>query len=159
MTTLTTLLLSLSCLYHGSQTDNIETLEPRKRYTPGEITNSPSAIYASDDPAFAAAHAFPWSSSEGIELYYDRDEEDLPEHVVLEVPKSLEARLNEPIFIYQVPLEDFELLDIPPHSHNYRALEPVPCLTKQRFETVAEAITSFGGTVKIKDDDSPIDGP
>lgn len=72
------------------------------------------------------------------------------EHVVLEVPRDLEERLNKPIFIYQVPAKSFELLNIPPYNHNYRSLEPVKCIAKQRFETVIEAITYFGGTVKIK---------
>lgn len=58
-------------LYHGTLTDNIELLEPRLRYTPGEEEDSPAGIYATDDPAFAAAHAFPWSSLEGIDLHYE----------------------------------------------------------------------------------------
>jgi hypothetical protein len=49
------LTLSSSCLYHGSQTDYIEILEPRKRYTPGEIENSPSAIYTSKEISMQAA--------------------------------------------------------------------------------------------------------
>lgn len=72
------------------------------------------------------------------------------EHVVLEVPKNIEERLNQPIFIYHISSERFELLNIPPYGHNYRSLEPVKCIAKQRFETVIEAITHFGGTVKIK---------
>lgn len=138
-------------LYHGSQADNIEMLEPRKRYTPGEIPNSP-AIYASDDPAFAAAHAFPWSSSEGIDLYYDHEDGDVKEHVVLEVPEHLLSRLEKPVFIYQVSSEKFESLNIPPYGHNYRSLEATKCIAKQRFDTVIEAIHYFGGTVKIKYD-------
>lgn len=57
--------------YHGSSTDGINRLEPRLRYTPGEELDSPASIYASDLPAFAAAHSFPWSSDEGIDLYQD----------------------------------------------------------------------------------------
>ena len=42
-------------LYHGTSVTNIDVLEPRKRYTPGNEKNSPECIYATDDPAFAAA--------------------------------------------------------------------------------------------------------
>jgi hypothetical protein len=138
----------LSSLFHGSLTDHIETLEPRKRYTPGGEENSPSGIYASDDPAFAAAHAFPWSSVEGVDLYYEL-EGDKFEHV-LEVPESLKTRLEQPIFIYEVSAKNFELLNISPAGHNYRSLEPTKCLGKKRFETVSGGIHSYGGIVKIK---------
>ena len=54
-------------LYHGSTTQNIKRLEPRIRYTPaGKIDYS--AIYASPLAAYAAAHSFPWSSNEGVDL-------------------------------------------------------------------------------------------
>lgn len=136
-------------LYHGSQTDNIEVLEPRTRYTPGTEKDSPAGIYASEDPAFAAAHAFPWSSAEGVNLYYDSDENNSSQHVILEVPKSVEARLEQPIIIYEVDAKNFELLNIPPAGHNFRSLEAVKCLAKKRFENVKEAVQHYGGVVRI----------
>ena len=48
-------LLATDPFYHGSLTDGIECLEPRLRYTPGEETDSPRSVYASDLAAFAAA--------------------------------------------------------------------------------------------------------
>lgn len=150
MAAVISIFFALTCLFHGSQTDSIETLEPRKRYTPGTEVNSPAGIYATNDPAYAAAHAFPWSSSEGIDLYYGSDDDETPEHVILEIPQSLEPRLKQPIFIYEVSPENFELLSIPPYGHNYRSLEPAKCIAKQRFETVVEAMNYYGGTVKIK---------
>lgn len=131
-------------LYHGSQTDNITTLEPRKRFIPGNDTAPPAAIYASDHPAYAAAHAFPWATAEGVNLYFDRQQ------VMLEIPKSLEERLNRPIFIYTVPANTFEPVASDAVGHNFRSVKPVTCLAKRRFETVIDAVTTFGGTVTIK---------
>jgi hypothetical protein len=131
-------------LFHGSQTDNIETLEPRKRFVPSNDTAPLAAIYASDHPAYAAAHAFPWFTAEGVNLYFDR------KFVVLEVPKMIEERLKQPIFIYTVPANTFEPVASDAVGHNFRSLKPVKCLAKRRFETVIDAVTTFGGTVTIK---------
>lgn len=150
MVAVVSLFFAFVCLFHGSQTDNIETLEPRKRHTPGGEANSPAGIYATDDPAYATAHAFPWSSSEGIDLYYGSNNDEASEHVILEIPQSLESRLKQPIFIYEISPENFELLPIPPYGHNYRSLKPAKCIAKKRFETVIEAVNHYGGTVKIK---------
>jgi hypothetical protein len=130
--------------YHGSQTDNIRTLEPRKRFVPSHETAPPAAIYASDHPAYAAAHAFHWTTAEGVRLYFDRLQ------VMLEVPKSLEERLHRPIFIYTVLADTFEPVASDRVGHNFRSVKPVNCLAKRRFETVIDAVTTFGGTVTIK---------
>jgi hypothetical protein len=53
-------------LYHGTITPNIELFKPRKRYTPS--SDSGPRVYASGNPAFAAAHSFPWHSGEGVRL-------------------------------------------------------------------------------------------
>jgi len=48
-------------VYHGSIIPDIKIFEPRKRYTPGELSENEieDAIYAGDDPTYCAAHAFP----------------------------------------------------------------------------------------------------
>ncbi len=131
-------------LFHGTQTDNIQTLEPRKRFVPGNDTVTPSAIYATDDPAYASAHAFPWVTAEGVDLYFEENK------VVLEVPKNLEERLNKPIFIYEVAGTTFEAVTSDSLGHNFRSVQSVKCLSKRRFETVIEAVATFGGRVTIK---------
>lgn len=131
-------------LFHGSQTDNIKTLEPRKCFVPSNDTAPPAAVYASDDPAYAAAHAFPWVTAEGVNLYFDR------KLVVLEIPKSIEERLKRPVFIYTVPADTFEPVASDAVGHNFRSVKPVTCLAERRFETVIDAVTTFGGTVTIK---------
>jgi len=138
-------------LYHGSQTDAIQTLEPRRRYTPGTEKDPPAGVYASDDPAFAAAHSFPWSSNEGVDLYFDRAEDDASECVVLEVPQEIVSRLDIPVHVYSVCSETFSLLDIPPQGHNYRSIAKVNCLAKSSFNTVKEAILHYRGKVIIKE--------
>jgi hypothetical protein len=52
-------------LYHGSTTSDIKILIPKLRHTPGELKEKKEAIYAASDPAYAAGHAFPWTSKEG----------------------------------------------------------------------------------------------
>lgn len=134
----------MAIFFHGSHTDNIATLEPRYRYVPGGDTAPPPAVYATDIPAYAAAHAFPWSTDEGVDLYL------LEGRVMLEVPKSLEGRLKEPIFIYTVPATTFSAVTSDEMGHNFRSTQPVQCIAKQRFESVTEAVTSLGGIVKVK---------
>lgn len=136
--------MAINILFHGSQTDNIEILEPRKRFVLGKDLSSPFAIYATDHPAYAAAHAFPWATTEGVNLYFNRQQ------VILEVPKAIEERLKKPIFIYTVPAETFEVVTCDALGHNFRSVKPVRCVAKRRFETVIEAVTSFGGTVTIQ---------
>jgi hypothetical protein len=135
-------------LYHGSSTADIDTLEPRKRYTPGNEKGSPEGIYATDDPAFAAAHAFPWASTEGINLYYDEDiEREGRTCVHLEVPASLYERLNQPVCIYKLDSHSFSWVQQEVVGRTYRSLESIKCLSCHRFSTVIEAIETFGGKV------------
>ncbi len=131
-------------LYHGTQTDNIDVLEPRQRYYPGTDTAPRPAIYATDVQAYAAAHAFPWATEEGVDLHFEENQ------VVLEVPKALEDRLNKPIFIYTIPGDTFQAVTEDEMGHNFRSTERVKCLAKKQFATVIEAVTSLGGTVIIK---------
>lgn len=142
-------MLKPTYLYHGSITPNIDTLMPRKRYIPDNEKNTPECIYATDDPGFAAAHAFPWSSNEGIDLYYDEDEAKVA-RVHLEVPAKLFARLNQPVYIYKVNSSSFYWIKEDVLGKTYRSLERVKCLGCQRFSTVLEAIQTFGGKVHEK---------
>jgi hypothetical protein len=138
-----------SCLfselyYHGSITDGIEILEPRLRYTPER--NAPPSVYASDLPAFAASHSFPWATREGVDLNVL---EDLS--VVLEVPQSLAGRLNVKTYIYVVDSGPFTLVESETSGRTYRSIEPVPVIQKLAFASVTEAVEHFGGKVIIKD--------
>ena len=138
-------------LFHGSQTDNIQKLEPRRRYTPGQEENSPSSIYATDNPAYAAAHSFPWSSDEGANLYFEYEERTRRESVVLKVPKKIQARMQFPVYIYTVKSDGFSPVMSDPCGHNYRSVESVSCIAKQVFENVTEAVMFHGGRVVIKE--------
>lgn len=131
--------------YHGSSTDGIECLEPRLRHAPGEELSSPSSIYASDLPAFAAAHSFPWSSDEGIDLYVDG------QMVIMEIPLPIYERLLRKTYIYVVDSKQFSLVECESTGHTFRALTPVNCLEKACFQSVVEAIEHYGGQVVIKE--------
>lgn len=135
-------------LYHGSTTSNITILEPRRRFTPGNEENAPEAIYATDDPAFAAAHAFPWASIEGINLYYDEDEtREGISCVHFEVPAALFERLNQPVTIYTLGSKTFTWVKEEVVGRTYRSLDAVAILSSQHFNTVTEAIEIFGGKI------------
>lgn len=139
-------------LYHGSDRGDIRRLEPRKRFTPGSHrTEAPPAVYASDDPAYAAAHSFPWTTAEGIILGFERNAEG--NHVViLRVPKALAHRLEQPVYLYALPAKAFELMpDVPPRGHNFRSLEAVGPLLTQSFPNVRAAIEEHGGRVELLD--------
>lgn len=133
-------------LYHGSSTDGIERLEPRLRYTPGEELNSPAGIYATDLPAFAAGHSFPWSTDEGIDLNV------IEGVVVMDVPQSILDRLERNIYIYTVSADPFTFLECESSGHTYRTTQPVDCLAKAAFHNVKEAIEFYGGRVIVKDE-------
>ncbi len=132
-------------LYHGTIVPNIKELEPRKRYTPGQIDyDVPPAVYATDDPAYASAHAFPWGSNEGFDLYYDKQN-----ILTFQVPKKYKSRLETEIFIYEVPEDKFTLLEnVSPKGRNYWSLEKVVPITIMHYKSVEEAITKNNGIVK-----------
>ncbi len=90
----------MNYLYHGSTIQNLKVLEPRKRFTPGEDFQE-AVIYATPVPAYAAAHAFPWSSDEGFDL-------ETNDNIELIVPSSRKERLGIPISIYKVSADSFE---------------------------------------------------
>jgi len=131
-------------LYHGSATDGIKYLEPRLRYTPGEEFISPAGVYASDLPAFAAAHSFPWTSNEGIDLYVDG------KTVVLEIPSMLADSLQRNTYIYVVDRREFAPVECEYTGHTFRATTPVHCLEMISFPSVIDAIEYYEGRVVIK---------
>ncbi len=143
--------MNLNILFHGSQTDNIGALEPRRRYIPGNEEGAPEGTYATDNPAYAAAHSFPWSSDEGVYLCFERDEENGREYVLLEVPKEIEARMQQPVYIYTVKSDSFSPVVSDLVGHNYRSVESVDCIAKQVFESVTQAVEFHGGRVIIKE--------
>jgi hypothetical protein len=133
-------------LYHGSIISGLDYLEPRHRYTPGAEQESPEGIYASDDAAFAAAHAFPWQTSDGIDLGYFDDSMIM----TLQIPVSLRHWLDQSISIYTVDPKDFIVLpDVEPSGRTYRSLERVKCFEEKRFESVWEAFTAYGGQIRV----------
>jgi|688.fasta_scaffold13350_5 hypothetical protein len=133
-------------LYHGSDTPGIVQLDPRQRFTPGNEKEVPASVYATSDPAFAAAHAFPWSSSEGIDLYYGENENG-EKKVCLEVPKVIFERLNKPVSIYTLDGKGFTWLKEELSGKTYISLCSVKCIQELRFNSAKEAIEFFGGKV------------
>lgn len=110
------ILASMVCLYHASPRGALQLLKPRHRFTPRSHQDSLPAIYASDHPAYAAAHGFPWSTAEGVRLLFDG-----PKPVLI-LPEKLRNRLLRPVYVYSVPFSSFELLhDVPPFGHNFRS--------------------------------------
>jgi len=132
-------------LYYGTITPDIKEFIPKKRHVPGmRGSNEPAAVHAGDDPAFAAAHAFPWSFDEGINVVYDRDK------VVLEMPRALLGRLAEKIYIYKLPKEKFELLrGIEPRGRNYVCYERVQPVGVDAFKSVSDALRYYGAELKV----------
>ncbi len=139
------LLAEPTFFYHGSPTDGIDCLEPRIGHIPGNETNSPPSVYASDLPAFAAAQSFSWSTDEGIDLYVDN------ETVVLEIPASISSRLQSQAYIYSVDSQQFSRVESETTGHTFRSTGQVPCLQKESFQNVVEAIEYYGGKVIVKE--------
>lgn len=131
-------------LYHGSVTPGIALLEPRKRFVPR--AGVPERVYASPHPAFAVAHAFPWSSDEGIDLSLEGDT------LVLSVPKGLVQRLEQPIYLYKIPSENFSFTTEESMQMTYHSELPAAPEEVVRFDSVIKAMEYFGGTVRILED-------
>jgi hypothetical protein len=133
-------------LYHGSIVSGLEYLGPRHRYTPGVENQSPEGVYASDDAAFAAAHAFAWQTSDRILLGYFGDETTM----TLQIPVNLRQWLDQSISVYTVDPKDFMVLsDVQPSGRTYRSLEQVKCFEERQFESVWEAFTTYGGQIRV----------
>lgn len=134
-------------LYHGTNVQNIEEFEPRKRLIPGGANEDvPQRVYAGDNPAFVAAHSFPWMTGEGFDLSFNDAGE-----VTFRVPKQFRERLQQRVYVYKVPSGQFALTSGEGTGHTYHSennVKPVAC---QTFETVQEAIEHFGGKVEYYD--------
>ena len=139
-----------SVVFHGSNSRGIEEFKLRRRFVPGvEGDAAPPAVYASDDPAYAAGHSFPWTSSDGIDLGFCRDEFQR-EQVVLSVPEKLLERLKQPVFLYTLLGERFQLLpNVSPIGHNYRCLRTVKAIDVVEFDSVTEAVAYYGGKIEV----------
>lgn len=133
-------------LFHGSDVADIENLEPRKRFTPAG-KDVPERIYAGDNPAFAAAHSFPWGSAEGFRLSVEEGK------VVFEVPKKFKDRLTKKVYIYKLPSEKFEITTEEETGHTFHSQEAVKPIGVEEFESVQDAIEHFGGIVSYIEDE------
>ena len=124
-------------LYHASTTQNIKTLEPRKRYTPqGKINYS--AIYATPLPAYAVSHSFPWSTGEGVILNVNNS------IVYLSIPKSFKERLQVPISIYKLSSEGFKHTEEEVTGHTWHTVNPVQVIEEVKYPSVEIALKELG---------------
>jgi hypothetical protein len=133
-------------LYHGSSAPALTEIEPRMRFIPGGVPKARwhALVYASDIPAFAAAHAFPWSTDEGFELSVSG-----AGRVTLSVPSQHQQRLQRPVYLYAVPADNFVLTVSERTGHTYHSDTPVQVLSCTPFQTVEEAIKNEGGMVAL----------
>ncbi len=126
-------------LYHGSLTPDIKEFEPRVRHTPEDGIGP--RVYATQSPAWAAAHSWDWSSDEGIRLSVAEGGK-----IVLEVPKSLSQRLEVPIYIYRLPRHSFNQAE--GSGLTFSSAEKVkPVGQSEKFNSVTEALKHFGGEI------------
>ena len=136
-------------LYHGSSTGGIEILEPMNRSHPLIEPDAPPSVYASDDPGYSAGFGFPWGTGDGFALRFTKttSEQWRP---ILEVPKSEEYRIDQPVYVYAVPSDSFKLLvHVQPGEHNYRSLVSVKPLYVERYVSVRQAMEQNNGIVRV----------
>ena len=129
-------------LYHGSTVSGIKVLEPHKRFTPAAKIEY-AAIYASSLPLIAAAHAFPWTSDEGIDFTINDGT------VVLSVPMILKDRLNQPISIYKVSADKFRLTTEEETGYTWDTEESIEVLEEILYSSVNQAFRKLGGTITL----------
>lgn len=127
-------------LYHGSTTAGIVELNPRERHKPNEEVGA--RVYATQSPAWAAAHSWDWSSDEGIKLHIDKSGK-----VVLQVPAQFRARMEVPVYLYKVPSVSFNLTSEEGSGSTYDSGENIVPVDVEKFNSVIEAVQHFGGEV------------
>lgn len=127
----------MNYLYHGSTTQNIQTLEPRKRYTPQGAIDF-SAIYATPSPAYAATHAFPWSSDDGVGLDIDEG------GVHISIPARMKERLSVPVSIYKISSENFEHTKEELTGYTWHTTHPVSVIEEMQCSSVEKAFEALG---------------
>ncbi len=128
-------------LYHGSTTQGLQTLEPRKRYTPGGVIEY-SAIYATPIAAYAAAHSFPWSTDEGVGL-------DITEKGVdISIPEKLRERLQVPVSLYKISSENFKHTKEEDTGYTWHAIVPVTVLEEIKYPSAETALKELGATLE-----------
>jgi hypothetical protein len=131
----------MTYLYHGSTTQNLLELRPHKRYSPGTIDYP--ALYATPLPAFAAAHSFPWSTNEGVNLNVYNG------NVELSLPSNLEERLQLPISIYKVSSDDFEHTKEESTGYTWHSKSAIPIIEETKYSSVKEALEKLGAKLII----------
>ena len=137
-------------LYHGTNVPDIEEFEPKKRLMPGNIKgNIPPRIYAGDNPAFASTFSFPWFTNEGFELSVD----DVGK-VIFNVPTKLKYRLNQPVYLYKMPSDKFELTPGENTGHSYHTENKIKPVEIKTFESVQAAIENYGGVVNFYEENN-----
>jgi hypothetical protein len=141
-------------MFHGSRTTGLTELLPRRDTHPHAEPDAPAAVYAGIDAAYCAAHAFPGTSSDGVEIGFQSRFENgrlINDPVTLSVPETLAAQLQTPVTIYKLPAGSFEPQPhISPEGFNFRSLSPVPVLEELNFPSVTAAVEAFGGRVVIR---------
>lgn len=133
-------------LWHGTLSSNVTEFLPKRISTPGALKKElvPERVYASDLPAFSAAHSFPWATKEGFDLGVGVDG-----YVVFNVPVHLKDRLNQKVYIYKLPSDNFVLTPEETTGRTYGSLNPVTPIEVLEFNSVVEAVQNFGGEVNF----------
>ena len=79
-------------LFHGSRTQGLSELVPRKDTHPSAEPDAPAAVYAGIDGAYCAAHAFPGSTDDGIDIGFQSRFENgelVNDPITLSIPSAL----------------------------------------------------------------------
>ncbi len=132
-------------MYHGSPVDDIEVLEPRAESTFGiEGAEAYARVFASNNPAYAAGHGFRWPR--GVDFGLDH----AGGPVTLRVSAGSAQCLEQPLFLYVLPRDGFELAPhIQPAGYNYAIDHSVRPLRIERFTSVRAAAEFYGGVVEV----------
>lgn len=122
-------------VYHGSATPMLTKIEPRKQSIPREVDRAawPELVYASDLPAFAAAHAFSWGTDEGFQLLVSADR-----RVTMLVPSQHRHRMQRPVYLYTAHAGSFVPTSEEHSGHTFHTSEPVAVLSCAAFASVEE---------------------
>jgi len=133
-------------IYHGTTQKDLDIIKPFKRFTPGdeEVADSISPrIYASYVPTFAAAHSFPWSSEDGIDIVTEDGA------VSILVPADKQSVLDQEICIYTLPDDTFILTTEEETGLTYHTEQKIIPIKCDCYQSVIVAMEKLGGQIKL----------
>ncbi len=123
-------------LYHGSSTQNLKIIEPRRKTYVHKT--DPPRVFVTTDESFAACFTFYWADQEGFDLGNINNGP-----WILKVPKKFKNRLTKPCSIYIVEPGNYKQVKNM-LKQEYFSTKPIKVLEEIKYRTALDAMKTNG---------------